>query len=143
MMTTVLSWGALAGGGILVSGVLIWVAARIVGIETANLFGRSMLTALFCGIISAAVIAIVLIATNQGGVAGLPAHVQWLSAILVVLFCVVVLRNGLESTFPRAVAVWCCAIGMAAMLALVALPGLAVLGDVLDAWAAGPTLATR
>ncbi len=142
-MHAALTWGGLIAGSLLVGGVLIWTAARIVGVQTANLFGRSMLTALFCGIVSAAVIAIVLIATNRGDPRGLPAHVQWLSAILVVLFCVVILRNGLQSTFPRAAAVWCCAVGMAVMLALVVLPGLVVLGDVLAAWGIGPSVALR
>ncbi len=122
-MSTMLVWAAAAVGGVLVTGALFWIAAKVVRVQSAGLGGRAMLSAVFCAIVAAAVLASICILTSYGR-AGCTFQVRWLAGLLAMIVCVAVLKTGLEATFAKALAVWCGALGMAAVLAMVALPGI-------------------
>jgi hypothetical protein len=132
-MSAALVWGIVAVAGVLVAGTLFWIAGRVVHAEGVS-YGRAIVSALFSGIVAAAVVAIVLILTDddRGSRPELVFFTWWLGMILVMLSSVVILRNGFETSFPRASAVWCCAVGMAAGMAVLALPALRMLGEYLE-----------
>ena len=122
-MTTALAWGLTAAGVVLVTGLLFRVGAKMVGAEGAS-FGRAMLCALFSGVVVAAVAAIVFILTAEvvPDRADLLPWMHWLGSALVVTLSVAILRNGLGVSFGKAIAVWCAAVGLAALLAVLLMP---------------------
>jgi hypothetical protein len=126
-MSAALVWGLVAAGGMVTVGLLFWIAARIAHVETPSLLGRGMMSALFCGIVSAAVVAMVILLGDRAGGERLSFYTQWLAAVLIMAFSVVILRSAFDTTFGRAVAVWSSAIGLAAVLAVLVLPGLVLL----------------
>ena len=132
-MTTALVWGLKAVGIVLATGFCFRVAAGIVHVEGAT-FGRAMLSALFSGVVAAAVAAIVFILTVEvvPGRPDLAPWIYWLGLVLVITVSVAVLRNGFSITFGKAAAVWCAAMGLAALLAVLFLPGWAYLAGFLD-----------
>jgi len=131
-MAVAFIWALLAVGGLLVGGILFWIAAMVVRVENAS-FGRAMLSALFCGIVAAAVFAMTYVLTDRGGSArpGLAVYTHWLGHVLIVVASVVILRSSLQTSFGRAIAVLCGAIGMAVVLGVLLMPALALLEDVL------------
>jgi len=122
-MADALLWGGVAVAGLILAGILFWIAAKVVRAERAS-FGRAMLCALFCGIVAAAVGAMVFVLTAERAAArpGLVFYPRWLGGVLVFIASVVILRNGFETSFGRAIAVWCCAMGLAAMLGVLLMP---------------------
>ena len=132
-MAIAILWGLTAVGAVLVAGLLFRVGAKMVGAEGASL-GRAMLCALFSGIVAAAVAAIVFILTVEvvPGRPDLAPWIYWLSGVLVVAVSVAILRNGFGVSFGKAVAVWCAALGLAALLAVVLMPAWAWLAAFLD-----------
>jgi hypothetical protein len=130
-MGAAIIWAVIVVAGMVLAGFLFWVGARIAHVEGTAIFGRAIVSALFCGIVAAAVVAMVIILGGRTGGERLPLYTHWLAAVLIMALCVVILRNGLATTFPRAVAVWCCAVGLAAVLGVLVLPGLALLVDYL------------
>jgi hypothetical protein len=132
-MPEALVWAGLAVAAAVVAGFLFWVSARLVHVEASALFGRAMLSALLCGIVSAAVVAMVLIITDWAGGKEMSLYTQSLTALLAMVFCLVILRTGFASTFRQAFGVWCCALGMAAVLAVALIPLLPILNGLLAA----------
>ena len=132
-MPDALLWGVLAAGGTIGVGFLFWMGARLVQVETSALFGRAMLSALFCGIVSAAVVAMVLLITDWASGKAVSPTTQSLAVLLVMIVCVVILRNGLDSTFRQAFGIWCCAVGMAVALAVALVPLAPLVEDFLAA----------
>ena len=132
-MTTALVWGLTAVGVVLMTGFCFRVAAGMVHVEGAT-FGRAMLSALFSGVVAAAVATTVVMLTAEtaAGRPGLVFYTQWLAALLVMIVCVAILRSAFATSFPKAIAVWCAAVGLAALLAVLFLPGWAYLAGFLD-----------
>ncbi|HUX00704.1 MAG: hypothetical protein WBD63_06035 [Phycisphaerae bacterium] len=122
-MTVALLWGLAAVGAVLVAGLLFRVGAKMVGAEGATL-GRAMLCALFSSIVAAAVAAIIFILTVEvvPDRLDLAPWIYWLGGVLIVAVSVAILRNGLGVSFGKAVAVWCAAVGLAALLAILLVP---------------------
>ena len=125
-------WALLAVGGLLIGGILFWIAALVVRVENTS-FGRAMLSTLFCGIVAAAVVAMTYVLTDRGGSArpGLIFDPHWLGHVLIVVASVVILRSSLQTSFGRAIAVLCGAVGIAVVLAILLMPVLALLVEVL------------
>jgi len=132
-MTVAMLWGLTAVGAVLVFGLLFRAGAKMVGAEGATL-GRAMLCALFSAIVAAAVAAMVfiLMAEVVPGRPDLTLWMQWLGQVLVVTVSVAILRNGLGVSFGKAVAVWCAAMGLAALLAVLLMPAWAWLAGFLE-----------
>ena len=132
-MATALLWGLTAAGTVLVAGLLFRAGAKMVGAEGATL-GRAMLCALFSAIVAAAVAAIVFILTAEvvPDREDLAPWMHWIGSALVVVISVAILRNGLGISFGKAVAVWCAAVGLAALLAVVLMPAWAWLAAYLE-----------
>jgi len=122
-MTTSLVWGLTAVGVVLVTGFCFRVAAGMVRVEGAT-FGRAMLSALFSAIVAAAFAATVVMLTAEtaAGRPGLVFYTQWLAALLVMIVCVAILRSAFATSFPKAIAVWCAAVGLAVLLAVLLVP---------------------
>jgi hypothetical protein len=93
-----------------------------------------MLCALFSAIVAAAVAAIVFILSAEvmPGRADLLPWMHWLGSALVIVVSVAILRNGLGTSFGKALAVWCAAVGLAALLAVVLMPAWAHLAAYLE-----------
>ena len=132
-MTVALVWGLIAVGIVLLTGFCFRVAAGIVHVEGAT-FGRAMLSALFSGVVAAAVVATVVMLTAEtaAGRPDLALYTQWLAALVVMTVSVAILRNAFATSFPKAIAVWCAAVGLAVLLAVLLLPGWAYLAGFLD-----------
>ncbi|MCX5649415.1 MAG: hypothetical protein NTX40_10045 [Planctomycetota bacterium] len=132
-MTTALVWGLKAVGIVLATGFCFRVAAGMVHVEGAT-FGRAMLSALFSAIVAAAVAAIVFILTVEvvPGRPDLAPWIYWLGLVLVITVSVAVLRNGFSITFGKAAAVWCAAMGLAALLAVLLVPAWPSLAEWLE-----------
>jgi hypothetical protein len=131
-MTTALVWGLTAVGVVLVTGFCFRVAAGMVRVEGAT-FGRAMLSALFSGVVAAAVAATVVMLTAETAAGpGLVFYTRWLAALVAMIVCVAILRSAFATSFPKAIAVWCAAVGLAALLAVLFLPGWAYLAGFLD-----------
>lgn len=132
-MTVALVWGLIAVGIVLVTGFCFRVAAGMVHVEGAT-FGQAMLSALFSAIVAAAVAAIVFILTAEvvPGRPDLAPWMHWLGSTLVVVISVAILRNGFGVSFGKAIAVWCAAMGLAVLLAVLFLPGWTYLAGFLD-----------
>jgi hypothetical protein len=122
-MTTALVWGLTAVGTVLVTGFCFRVAAGMVRVEGAT-FGRAMLSALFSCIVAAAVAAtiVMLTAETAAGRPDVALYAQWLAALLVMIVSVAILRNAFATSFPKAIAVWCAAVGIAALLVVLLMP---------------------
>jgi hypothetical protein len=105
----------------------------MVHVEGAT-FGRAMLSALFSGVVAAAVAATVVMLTAEtaAGRPDLALYTQWLAALVVMTVSVAILRNAFATSFPKAIAVWCAAVGLAALLAVVLMPVWAYLAGFLD-----------
>jgi len=131
-MTTALVWGLTAVGIVLVTGFCFRVAAGMVHVEGAT-FGRAMLCALFSAVVAAAVAAIVVMLTAEttAGRPGLVFYTQWLAALVVMIVCVAILRSAFAISFPKAIAVWCAAVGIAVVLGVVLAPLLPTLSALL------------
>jgi hypothetical protein len=132
-MTVALLWGLIAVGIVLVTGFCFRVAAGMVHVEGAT-FGRAMLSALFAGVVAAAVAATVVMLTAEtaAGRPDLALYTQWLAALLVMIVSVAILRNAFATSFPKAIAVWCAAVGLAVLLAVLLMPVWAYLAGFLD-----------
>ena len=131
-MTTALVWGLIAVGIVLVTGFCFRVAAGMVHVEGAT-FGRAMLSALFSSVVTATAATIVMLtAETAAGRPGLVFYTQWLAALLVMIVCVAILRSAFATSFPKAIAVWCAAVGLAALLAVLLMPVWAYLAGYLD-----------
>ena len=125
-------WGLIAVGIVLVTGFCFRVAAGMVHVEGAT-FGRAMLSALFSAIVTATAATIVMLtAETAAGRPGLVFYTQWLAALLVMIVCVAILRSAFATSFPKAIAVWCAAVGLAALLAVLLMPVWAYLAGFLD-----------
>ena len=122
-MTIALVWGLTAVGVVLVIGACFRVAAGMVRVEGAT-FGRAMLSALFSGVVAAAVSATVVMLTAEtpAGRPDLALYTQWLAALVVMTVSVAILRNAFATSFPKAIAVWCAAVGLAVLLAVLLVP---------------------
>jgi len=131
-MTTALVWGLTAVGVVLVTGFCFRVAAGMVRVEGAT-FGRAMLSALFSAIVAAAVAATVVMLTAEtaAGRPDLALYAQWLAALVVMTVSVAILRNAFATSFPKAIAVWCAAVGIAVVLGVVLAPLLSTLSALL------------
>ena len=130
-MTTALVWGLTAVGIVLVTGFCFRVAAGMVRVEGAT-FGRAMLSALFSAIVAAAFGATVVMLTAETAAGpGLVIYTRWLAALVVMIVCVAILRSAFATSFPKAIAVWCAAVGLAALLAVVLAPLLPTLSALL------------
>ena len=127
-MTTALVWGLIAVGIVLLTGFCFRVAAGMVHVEGAT-FGRAMLSALFSGVVAAAVAATVVMLTAEtaAGRPDLALYTQWLAALVVMIVCVAILRSAFATSFPKAIAVWCAAVGLAVLLAVLLVPAWAYL----------------
>ena len=127
-MTTALVWGLIAVGIVLVTGFCFRVAAGMVHVEGAT-FGRAMLSALFSVVVAAAFAATVVMLTAEtaAGRPDLVFYTQWLAALLVTIVCVAILRSAFATSFPKAIAVWCAAVGLAVLLAVLLVPAWAYL----------------
>ena len=130
-MTTALVWGLTAVGVVLVTGFCFRVAAGMVRVEGAT-FGRAMRSALFSAIVAAAVAAAVVMLTAETAAGpGLVFYTRWLAALVVMIVCVAILRNAFATSFPKAIAVWCAAVGIAVVLGVVLAPLLPTLSALL------------
>jgi hypothetical protein len=128
-MTTALVWGLIAVVIVLVTGFCFRVAAGMVHVEGAT-FGRAMLSALFSGVVAAVAATVVMLtAETAAGRPDLALYTQWLAALVVMTVSVAILRNAFATSFPKAIAVWCAAVGLAALLAVLLMPGLVYLAD--------------
>jgi len=128
-MTTALVWGLIAVGIVLVTGFCFRVAAGMVHVEGAT-FGRAMLSALFSGVVTATAATIVMLTVETA--AGRPDFVlytQWLAALLVMIVSVAILRSAFATSFPKAIFVWCAAVGLAVVLGILLAPLLPTLSD--------------
>jgi len=143
-MSTALVWSVVAVAGLLVTGGLFWVGGQIVHVKKAS-FGRATLSALFCGIVVAAVLAMLFIlsADPRADAGLLVTHSRWLGAVLVMVASVAILRNGFETTFPKAMAVWCCAVGIIVALGTLLMPAVALLVDLLSGGGDATSVAFR
>jgi len=131
-MTTALVWGLIAVGIVLVTGFCFRVAAGMVHVEGAT-FGRTMLSALFSAIVTATAATIVMLtAETAAGRPGLVFYTQWLAALVVTTVSVAILRSAFATSFSKAIAVWCAAVGLAALLAVLFLPGWTYLAGFLE-----------
>jgi len=131
-MTTALVWGLIAVGIVLVTGFCFRVAAGMVHVEGAT-FGRTMLSALFSVVVAATAATIVMLTAETAvGRPGLVFYTQWLAALLVMIVCVAILRSAFATSFPKAIAVWCAAMGLAGLLAVLLMPVWAYLAGFLD-----------
>ena len=131
-MTTALVWGLMAVGIVLVTGACFRVAAGMVRVEGAT-FGRAMLSALFSVVVAAAFAATVIMLTAEtaAGRPDLALYTQWLAALLVMIVCVAILRGAFATSFPKAIAVWCAAVGIAVVLSILLAPLLPTLSALL------------
>jgi hypothetical protein len=130
-MTTALVWGLTAVGVVLVIGFCFRVAAGMVRVEGAT-FGRAMLSALFSAIVAAAFAATVVMLTAETAAGpGLVFYTRWLAALVVMIVCVAILRNAFATSFPKAIAVWCAAVGTITVLGILLTPVLVVGWDLL------------
>ncbi len=130
-MTTALVWGLIAVGIVLVTGFCFRAAAGMVRVEGAT-FGRAMLSALFSGVVTATAATIVMLtAETAAGRPGLVFYTQWLAALLVMIVCVAILRSAFATSFPKAIAVWCAAVGLAVVLSILLAPLLPTLSALL------------
>ena len=126
-MTTALVWGLIAVGIVLVTGFCFRVAVGMVHVEGAT-FGRVMLSALFSAVVAAAAATVVMLtAETAAGRPGFVFYTQWLAALLVMIVCVAILRSAFTTSFPKAIAVWCTAVGIAVVLSILLAPLLTVL----------------
>jgi len=126
-MTTALVWGLIAVGIVLVTGFCFRVAAGMVHVEGAT-FGRTMLSALFSAIVAATAATIIMLtAETAAGRPGLVFYTQWLAALLVMIVCVAILRSAFATSFPKAISVWCTAVGIAVVLSILLAPLLTAL----------------
>ena len=131
-MTTALVWGLTAVGIVLVTGFCFRVAAGMVRVEGAT-FGRAMRSALFSAIVAAAFAATVVMLTAETAAGpGLVFYTRWLAALVVMIVCVAILRSAFATSFPKAIAVWCAAVGLGALLAVVLMPAWAWLTTCLE-----------
>ena len=125
-MTVALVWGLIAVGVVLLTGACFRVAAGMVHVEGAT-FGRAMLSALFSAIVAAAFAATVVMLTAETAAGpGLVFYTQWLAALVVMTVCVAILRNAFGTSFPKAIAVWCAAVGTITVLGILLTPVLVV-----------------
>lgn len=130
-MTVALVWGLTAVGIVLVIGFCFRVAAGMVHVEGAT-FGRAMLSALFSAIVAAAFAATVVMLTAETAAGPGPVfYTQWLAALVVMIVCVAILRNAFATSFPKAIAVWCAAVGLAIVLGILLAPLLPTLSALL------------
>ena len=130
-MTTALVWGLIAVGIVLVTGFCFRVAVGMVHVEGAT-FGRAMLSALFSAIVAAAFAATVVMLTAETAAGpGLVFYTQWLAALVVMTVCVAILRNAFGTSLPKAIAVWCAAVGIAVVLGILLAPLLPTLSALL------------
>jgi hypothetical protein len=122
-MTVALVWGLIAVGIVLVTGFCFRVAAGMVHVEGAT-FGRAMLSALFSGVVAAAVATTVVMLTAEtaAGRPDLALYTQWLAALVVMIVSVAILRNAFATSFHKAIAVWCAAVGLAVVLGILLAP---------------------
>jgi len=133
-MTVALVWGLTAVGVVLVIGFCFRVAAGMVHVEGAT-FGRAMLSALFSAIVAAAVaVTVVMLTAETAAGPGLVFYTQWLAALVVMIVCVAILRNAFATSFPKAIAVWCAAVGTITVLGILLVPILAVGWALLGRW---------
>ena len=131
-MTTALVWGLTAVGIVLVTGFCFRVAAGMVRVEGAT-FGRAMLSALFSAIVAAAFGATVVMLTAETAAGpGLVIYTRWLAALVVMIVCVAILRSAFATSFPKAIAVWCAAVGLAVVLTVLLMPAWSYLAAWLD-----------
>ncbi|MGB2754650.1 MAG: hypothetical protein WBD75_08105 [Phycisphaerae bacterium] len=130
-MTVALVWGLIAVGVVLLAGFCFRVAAGMVHVEGAT-FGRAMLSALFSAIVAAAFAATVVMLTAETAAGpGLVFYTQWLAALLVMIVSIAILRNAFATSFPKAIAVWCAAVGLAVVLSILLAPLLPALSALL------------
>ena len=121
-MNVALVWGLIAVGIVLLAGSCFRVAAGMVHVEGAT-FGRATLSALFSAIVTATAATIVMLtAETAAGRPGLVFYTQWLAALLVMIVCVAILRSAFATSFPKAISVWCTAVGIAVVLGVVLAP---------------------
>jgi len=130
-MTTALLWGLIVVGIVLVTGFCFRVAAGMVHVEGAT-FGRAMLSALFSVVVAAAAATVVMLTSETAaGRPGFVFYTQWLAALLVMIVCVAILRSAFTTSFPKAIAVWCAAVGIAVVLSILLAPLLPTLSALL------------
>ena len=133
-MTVALVWGLTAVGVVLVIGFCFRVAAGMVHVEGAT-FGRAMLSALFSAIVAAAVaVTVVMLTAETAAGPGLVFYTQWLAALVVMIVCVAILRSAFATSFPKAIAVWCAAVGTITVLGILLVPILVVGWALLGRW---------
>ena len=132
-MTTALVWGLMAVGIVLVTGFCFRVAAGMVHVEGAT-FGRAMLSALFSGVVTATAATIVMLTAETAAGPGLVFYTQWLAALVVMIVCVAILRSAFATSFPKAIAVWCAAVGTITVLGILLVPILVVGWALLGRW---------